>query len=104
MAVRRPWASRLASENRVPSAKIITLVGTSENFARAPGGFLVLPSQGRIAAQIGLAVALHEREIQRPPRQPYHRHVDELLLEKNFSSGMRRFNVACSTKMSTQDW
>ena len=35
MAVRRSWASRLASENRVPSAKIITLVGTSENFSHA---------------------------------------------------------------------
>ncbi|MNV24192.1 hypothetical protein D3C71_1152470 [compost metagenome] len=53
-----------------------------ELLAGASRRFLVLAAQGRVTTQLRLAVTLHEREVQRPPGQPDHRHVDQLLLQE----------------------
>ncbi len=42
----------------------------------------VLAAGLRVLLQVGGRVALHEREVERPPRQPEERHPDQFLLEE----------------------
>ena len=53
----------------------------------APGALPVLIAQCRVLAQVGAAVALHEREIQGPPGQANDRHINQFLLEEEFQQG-----------------
>jgi mono/diheme cytochrome c family protein len=53
-----------------------------ELLAGASRGLAVLAAQRGVFAQVGLRMARHEGEVERPPGQADHRHVDELLLEE----------------------
>ena len=56
--------------------------GSLELLAGALGGQPVLSGLLRVPGQIGLAVALHEREVQRPPADADDGHPDQFLLEE----------------------
>ncbi|MNI52417.1 hypothetical protein D3C73_1071970 [compost metagenome] len=53
-----------------------------EQLAGGFGDFQVLARQLRVFREKSLGVALHERVIQRPPRQPQERHPDQFFLEE----------------------
>jgi hypothetical protein len=65
----------------------MTLVGISENFSQArrvaSWSLRAVPD----APEDFFAVPAHEREIERPPGQPHHRHPAQLLLEEELEQG-----------------
>ena len=68
-----------------------------------PRGLEVFAPLLGMRAQIGVGMAPHERKIQRPPREPDDRHVDQLLLEEELEHRDVRLSRCWSTMMSTQD-
>ena len=58
-----------------------------EFLAGPTGGRHVLTGLFRMTRQVGLAVTLHEREIQRPPADADDRHPDQFLFEKELEHG-----------------
>jgi len=99
------WRACLAGVKRVPSMKLVTLVGIRANLAQARR--VASWSLARNAGFLRKAASLWRRikgKSSAHQARPIRGTQIRACLIKNLSSGMRRFSTCCNTKISAAAW